>query len=192
MELKDLEFKLTKDNETALIYSLINSFFYNLKLKNKEECGYLLEEIKNIKFFKNYEAEIIQKTFLTLIDKILKKELITYSALAKELNQKHQLNIPENHSAMGRKLGNILGSLTICSYINAGIGISVYVVKKNTNHPGKGFKGIIQSIKTVLMIKENFNEDVEKYKVDLMFDVLRNKEIKQSNNFFEKRFNKIN
>jgi hypothetical protein len=93
---------------------------------------------------------------------------------------------------MGRKLGNILGNLTICSYVNAGVGISIYVVKKDTNHPGKGFKCIMKSIKTILNIKEEIKEDVEKYKVDLMFDILRNKEIKQSSNFFEKRFNKIN
>jgi len=165
---------LTKHNELALINALIAKFFHCLKNKNKEEAQNLMENIKNLEL-KNKEAYEIQTLFIELVDLIIKKQHIYYSDLATKLNKKYGLDISTTGSALGKKLGNLLGSLSIISKINANIAISIYVINKQSNKAGKGLKNLIKTLNKLLKkeIDYKYNEDIETYKVDQLFDILR-------------------
>jgi hypothetical protein len=172
---EEMEFELTKQNEIVLITSLIGEFLHCLKEKNKEKAISTILKIKSIEIKKNNEAIILQKTFIELVIYILRGETVYYSDLAKKLNEKYAFNIPIKGSSLGKKLGNVLGSLSIISLIHTSVAISVYVVNKQTNKAGEGFKNLLRIMNNNLEKKEDeaYNENVEKYKVNVLFQILK-------------------
>jgi len=162
--------KLTKENVNSLFDSMVTRFFILLGERKTSQCRHLLEEIKNLDFSKNRQTLLKQKIFFILIDKILKEEQITYSEIARILNEEYKINVPERGNSMGRMIGNVLGSLSIMSKIGCGILISVYVVNKSNGRPGKGLRNL------VLLMNQGAKKvdlKMERAKVDIVFASLR-------------------
>jgi hypothetical protein len=169
-----MEFELTAQNEMVLISSLIGDFLQKLKNNDKDNATAVLLKIKKIKLQKNNEAKEIQKTFIELVSQILKSKTIYYSELAQRLNEKYNFHFPLRGSSLGKKLGNILGSLSIISIIHADVAISVYVVNKQSNKAGEGFKNLLKILNKKLDKKEDeYDERVEKFKVNQLFAILK-------------------
>ena len=167
---------LTKQNEESLIDAMIAKVFISFEKENKEFTLELINKIKQLKISKNKEAILKQAVFVILINQIINKEPIAYEELAKKINQEYKLNIPEKGSALGKILGNVLGSLSIISYINADILISLYVVNKHTKKPEKGLIVLKNYLDNVFNVKEQKLENrffLEIAKLEFKFDFLR-------------------
>jgi len=152
----------SKDNLVSLIDGLIAKFFMYVESKDKQNALKLLQKIDTLDVSKSREATLKQKVFVVLIEHIINNEEITYGNLAKEINERYGLNIPETGNSMGRILGNVLGSISIISYIISHILVSVYVKNKSTNSPGRGLKNL-----KVVLDKEIFGAETEKVNITL-------------------------
>jgi len=153
----------SKDNLVSLIDGLIAKFFMHIESKDKQNTLKVLQKIATLDVFKSREATLKQKVFVVLTEHIINSEEMTYGKLAKEINERYGLSIPEAGNSMGKVLGNVLGSISTISYTISHILVSVYVKNKSTNSPGRGLKNL-----KVILDKEIFDTKIEK--VDLILE----------------------
>lgn len=171
---------LTADVSLALLHSLIGKFLTALKQGDGKKALCILSNIKDLQLTKSKRAMEIQCAFLILVEHIIHKHLVSYSELAKEMNDKCKLNLPEAGSAMGKKIGGILGELSTISYVCTEVLLSVYVINKTTQEPGTG----LENLKIVLSQyscnqSHQYDKIQEKDKVDKLFEPLRNCQLPQ-------------
>jgi len=166
---------MTSDMTLAVVHGLIGRFFTKIREKDAEGALCALDRLKNLELDKKRDrrAMELRGAFLVITERIKNKEPIGYSDLAKALNEKYDLGIPEFGSSMGRKIGGILGELSAISYLSSGLVASIYVVNKNTGEPGGGLENLYKELSEYACESPAFDKESLKRDLDEVFDTLR-------------------
>jgi len=89
---------------------------------------------------------ILQEIYMSLIVHAIKREVITYGDLAREINQKlGEKVIPVRGKWLGKSLGEILGIISLYEWSVGRPLLSVLVVRTDTRVPGDGFENLVKS-----------------------------------------------
>lgn len=89
---------------------------------------------------------ILQEIYMTLIIHAIRREIVTYGDLAREINQRlGEKVIPTKGSWLGKSLGEILGIISLYEWSVGRPFLSVLVVRTDTRVPGEGFENLVRS-----------------------------------------------